>query len=491
MASAIVGGAAGAGIVGGVVLASKDARVRAALDALKEEAAGQLQEAAGRFVPATLDALKKARSAFRGLLPDLRKIFDVSATWLGPLTQSIGRGAQSMVAGIATAVSKAGPIVRVVGEGVERLMDAVGDGFRMLSDNGASMALALKGAFLLVEVALRGTFFVLNVLVEAFEKVASIVPGLSGKLKELKTSQDGSKVSAFNLAGGFQALAGDATSAAAGITNLKQKSDEFAESNLSLRDAQIAARDAIKDATKTITENGKAKGFNSQKGRENESALNALARAFNTEADAGDRSGRSAQAASIAYANNRARLIAMAEKAGYSKTQAALLADQLLKIPKNVPININANTANASAKLETFMKQVRKADGSVVNVTVRVNRKTQDHYIPGVGTQLAGFSKGGPVVGKGIKGRDSKLAVLAPGEHVLTAREVDAAGGHRAIMAWRKRIVEGATPARAGSVAAAPAPVPSGNTYNINLRAYSDRFSIKQVMDDLRVQGIA
>ncbi|MEU5939409.1 hypothetical protein ABZ807_09480 [Micromonospora sp. NPDC047548] len=387
VAGAIVGGAGLGGVVGGVLIASQDARVAGAFDDLKETVGTQLQTAAGRFVPATLDAVKRAKGLFAGMLPSLRRIFDVSATWLGPLTDRIGRGAQAALSGIAAAVTKAGPVISVVGEGIQRLLAAVGDGFRMLSDNGAAMGLALKGVFLILEVGVRGVFFMLNLLTEAFEKVARFVPGLSGKLKELENSQDGAKTSAFNLSGGFQALAGDANGAAAGITNVRQKADEFVNSNISLARAQIASRDAVRNATDAIKENAKAKMSNKERADANMTSLLNLADAFNTETEAGDKSGISAGKAAAAYSTNRAKLIAMAEKAGFSKTKAAELAAQLLKTPKNVNTNINVNTGPATTKLETFMKQVRKADGTVANVTVQVTTKG-DHRIPGVGTQV-------------------------------------------------------------------------------------------------------
>ncbi|WP_420123208.1 hypothetical protein [Nakamurella sp.] len=387
LGGAIVGGAGLGGVVGGLLVAAKDARVAAAFGDLKETAGSQLQDAAKRFVPATLDAVNRAKAIFAGMVPDLRQLFDVSATWLGPLTERIGRGAQAALSGITAAVSKAGPIIKVIGEGVENVLRGVGDGFRMLSDNGASMALALKGVFFIVEVAVRGVFFVLNVLIEAFEKVASVVPGLKGKLEELRTGQDGAKVSAFNLSGGFQALAGDANAAAAGITRVKEKADEFVENNLSLRDAQIQAGNAIKETTAAINANAGAHGLNTQKGRQNEAALNALAGAFNREADAGDKSGLSAGKASDAYHRNRAALVSMAEKAGYSRQKAQELAAQLLKVPKNVHTDINANTGAAKAAVDSFQKKINGLKGKTVNVTVRITSKG-DHYIPGVGTQL-------------------------------------------------------------------------------------------------------
>ncbi|SCF06617.1 hypothetical protein [Micromonospora mirobrigensis] len=387
IAGAIVGGAALGGVVGGLIIASRDARVAGAFDNLKEEIGSGLQDAAKRFIPAALDAVNVARSAFRGMLPDLKRLFDVSATWVAPLTRSIGRAAQSMLSGITQAVTKAGPIIAAIGQGIEMIGKSVGNMFASLSDNGASMGLALKGVFILIASSIDNAGRALNFLVEAFEFFVNKIPGGKKLLDGMKASQDGTKTSAYNLAGGFQALASDSNAAAAGITRLKEKADNLVDSNISLREAQIASRNAISEATETLKRNGKAHGDVTRKGRENESALLALATAFNSEATAGEKSGISAERASNKYHNNRAALIAMAEKAGYSKTQAARLAAQLLKIPNNVHTDINADTRAASAAVTSFQKRVNNLRGKTVTVTVRV-QSNGNHYIPGVGTQL-------------------------------------------------------------------------------------------------------
>lgn len=410
IAGAIVGGAGLGGIVGGVLLASKDARVASALDNLKEEAGDQLSQAAGRFVPATLDAINRAKKAFQGMLPDLKRIFDVSATWLGPLTDSLGRAAQLALDGITQAVTKAGPIIAVIGSGIEKIGQRVGEMLASLSDNGASMAAALDVVFSLIAGSIQQAGMALNFLVEAFEFFVNKIPGGKKWLDSYKNSSDGAKTSAFNLTGGFQKLGEGADAAANGISRAKEKADEFADSSLSLREAQIAAKNAVKEATATIKENGAAHGFNTQKGRENESALNAMARAFNAETVAGEKSGRSANDASNAYATNRAALVAMAEKAGYSTAKANELAASLLKVPKNVNTDINASTKAATNALTTFQKKVNNLKGKTVTVTVVV-QSNGDHYIPGVGTQL---KNAGSTSWRGAGGSDMTSRVGGP-----------------------------------------------------------------------------
>lgn len=59
------------------------------------------------------------------------------------------------------------------------------------------------------------------------------------------------------------------------------------------------------------------------------------------------------------------------------------------------------------------------------------------------GKNTPSFAIGGAVSGLGRKGIDSITAMLAPGEHVWTAKEVDAAGGQGAMYAMRKAILRG------------------------------------------------
>ena len=54
------------------------------------------------------------------------------------------------------------------------------------------------------------------------------------------------------------------------------------------------------------------------------------------------------------------------------------------------------------------------------------------------------FARGGAVLG-GVAGKDSVLSLLMPGEHVLTAKEVQALGGQSAVYALRQAIQRGET----------------------------------------------
>jgi hypothetical protein len=59
---------------------------------------------------------------------------------------------------------------------------------------------------------------------------------------------------------------------------------------------------------------------------------------------------------------------------------------------------------------------------------------------------MSGFASGGAIRGRGTGTSDSIPTMLSNGEHVLTAREVAAAGGHAAIFALRKQLMRGRVP---------------------------------------------
>ncbi|MEE3918183.1 hypothetical protein V2I01_04800 [Micromonospora sp. BRA006-A] len=136
-----------------------------------------------------------------------------------------------------------------------------------------------------------------------------------------------------------------------------------------------------------------------QRADANKTALLSMAQAFNTEAEAGERSGISAAKASEAYATNRARLVAMAQKAGMSKKAAEELAASMLTIPRNVKTDVNVNTKTAASQVETIKKSIQTIKGKTVTITVQVLR-SGNHRMPG-GGQLTSTARpaqrdGGP-----------------------------------------------------------------------------------------------
>lgn len=121
--------------------------------------------------------------------------------------------------------------------------------------------------------------------------------------------------------------------------------------------------------------------------------------------------------------------------------QARSVASGLEAIPRNTDPKITLKGHDAAlAGINTVRDGlVRLSSG--VDVPVRIKMQgvipnLNDIYAPGK-------AAGGPVYGPGTGTSDEVLTRLSNGEHVLTAAEVRAAGGHDAIIAMRRAMLSG------------------------------------------------
>lgn len=163
--------------------------------------------------------------------------------------------------------------------------------------------------------------------------------------------------------------------------------------------------------------------------------------------------------------------------AGHVTTQAnAVLRAYLATLPTPVRTAVNlalnvanqgghdvpqragaAATANRGAFLGAVANMVHSAQGTIntlhgktVDVIARNDATAVLNNINNVAHQVSSafahlFAAGGAVRG-GIAGRDSVAALLMPGEHVWTAAEVAAAGGHGAMTTMRSAALTGSLP---------------------------------------------
>lgn len=134
---------------------------------------------------------------------------------------------------------------------------------------------------------------------------------------------------------------------------------------------------------------------------------------------------------------------------------------------KTGTIDVDGNNAGAKRSADSAASY---ADGKSASISVTANTSsarsaiqdlTRTRYVSIVaravgpsstGRRVAGFATGGPVYGAGTGTSDSIPAVLSNGEHVFTAREVAAAGGHDAMFRLRASIMDGLRFANGGGV---------------------------------------
>lgn len=127
----------------------------------------------------------------------------------------------------------------------------------------------------------------------------------------------------------------------------------------------------------------------------------------------------------VTLEDQRQAFIDSATEAGYNADEVQKLADKVFALPSETEMKIAVDTAGAIRSIETFKTIYGTIQGRIVY------RATQEG--PRGDGSAGGYATGGGVFGAGTGTSDSIPAMLSNGEHVWTAAEVKAAGGHGAV----------------------------------------------------------
>jgi TP901 family phage tail tape measure protein len=137
--------------------------------------------------------------------------------------------------------------------------------------------------------------------------------------------------------------------------------------------------------------------------------------------------------------------------AGLTEAQIKDVAGQFRQAKKdadkyqgNYAANVSAPGASSAIKQIRTLKQELASMKTRWNVTIRQNFLTfgKPYSAAGVASgNIGGYAEGGSVRGPGTGTSDSIVARLSNNEHVWTAAEVAAAGGHGAVAALRSSVV--------------------------------------------------
>lgn len=263
-----------------------------------------------------------------------------------------------------------------------------------------------------------------------------------------KATEDATKADE-DAEAGLRGVASSAQAATFEVDEVARAIKGFAEAAYASRDAARNYEQAIDDLEESIKENGKTLDITTQAGRDNEQAVDDLAAAVKRHAgEVVSQTGDQEKANGI-LAEGRQKLIEMLGQFGITGQAAESYADELGLIPGNVSTSVQLfGIQDAENRLAWLVRNRTAAISVAVSET-----RTRD------GAASGGYSTGGAVFGAGSDTSDNIPAWLSPGEHVLTAREVRAAGGHAAIYRLRLALMGGRAPrfASGGAVTKASA----------------------------------
>lgn len=483
LSGAIIGGAGIGGVVGGITLAAKDGRVKEAAKGLADDLGDRMEDAAGTFVQPTLAGIERIDQAFDTI--DFTRIFASSSRYVDELADSAGNSLTSFGDALETLIANAGPVVTVIGQGIETIVDSLSDGLVSISDDGETAAVALETVFNLIGQGITTTLQLVNVLTELYgiSKAIGADLGLQLILKATGTEMEKTGDSARKTGAGTFAMAGDmeiaanaADKLAAATKELKPQQDLLAaaqktlsstldqlsskNSNAaltanSLRTAyqnlfgatqnQTEANEAYQASFDALSETVKANAkevrnnkdnldIHSKAGRSNRDVLQDLLTKNNELYFADIAAGKSVAYATGEHRKRTEQVVKEAEKVKLNKSETDKLIGTYGRIPGKKATDLVLDGVKGIIEELKKLYTMQRALALGININL----------VTGTGTVKNFKATGGPITGPGTGTSDDVPIWGSHGEHMWTAAEVRAAGGHRAVYAMRKEILANA-----------------------------------------------
>jgi len=232
----------------------------------------------------------------------------------------------------------------------------------------------------------------------------------------------------------------------AALAELEEQMWGAVDAHLALSNAEIGVQQAADDASAALEANGKTLNLNTQEGRNNQGALNAMADAGNRLMLQMQETGASEDEVTAKSVSLRAGLVATARSFGMNATQANAYADEVLGIPPKASTAVStpglsgarAGIAGLKAEIagiprqvyinisETITRGIRYTAGRVGGVNVGLF--AEGGYVDA--GSLPRFPAGGMVsAGSGGPRDDNVLIRASRGEFVVNAAATSANRG--------------------------------------------------------------
>jgi hypothetical protein len=359
IAGLVVGGLGLGGIVGGVIVAAKDARVQAAFASMKHDLGAALKLDAAPFVPVVISGITAIENTFKRI--DLKGIFKDLAPQVMPVLSGVLDLITSLGESIRNIAANSGPVLKELGTDFRNLGNTLEAAFNSLADNPKQEAQALHDLFAVIDFGITSVFALVNALTELYGVFHTLVidkspfgfyelmQDHSQKVTGAVNAQVSAVVAAINANNG---LAGSSKAAAAAAAAQTKAINDTADALKAATDPAFALIDAQKQVNTAQTAYNKA----SANGRQNSAAAKSAMLDL--------------EKATISY-------VSAASKAGSGTGHLTAEQKALLR---------SANASNATIKaLDTSLHNAwlaaHKLDGFNIDITVNEIFKQTGKYI--------------------------------------------------------------------------------------------------------------
>lgn len=224
----------------------------------------------------------------------------------------------------------------------------------------------------------------------------------------------------------LKAVSGAAEDASGEIADLEEQIRNFGSATLDARSAERDFQQAVDDVAEALNVNGATLDTNTQQGRDNAAALDAMAVAANGSAASNYVLNGSESELQANLANSRQKLIESAIQFGMTAEEAKAYADRVLATPAQVQTTAVLNTGSADASLALL--KARYAGIGVLTTSAYLNVYSNPFYQPTpLGRASGGILPGTP------SNQDNMLIHAASGEFVVRASQTAIPANRRAL----------------------------------------------------------
>lgn len=367
VAAAVLGGAGAGGIIGGVALASRDARVQEAGKLLKERLFSGLEDSASPVLEPLLDAMGQAYAQAEDFDRIMSRVFRGISDDIAPLADSLLDAAAALGEGFADAVEGSGPVLAAFGDGVERIATAAGEGLSLLADNGVEAAQAVSDIASSIVLATDATFRLVDALSTVYGYARAYAEVTTGNVAggvAIVAAMELQTTATRDLGEGLQFTAAEAEDAAAAVQALNDEIFRAAGINIAAAEANLRYNEAVKAARDSVD------GLSKVSAEEEQNLLRQAA-ASNTVVQALLDQGASTEAVAAATVTARGEFIGTATAMGITRERAEELANSYLAIPETVRTTAVVDAASAQAEIERLRARLGQIPATV-NVAIRV-----------------------------------------------------------------------------------------------------------------------
>lgn len=411
--AAVIGGVGAGGMIGGLTLAAKDPRVKAAGEDFAKSAMGDLQNDIGTsFAGPAVAALQQLKGTVgdlsSGIAPEMRDL----AKEVGPLVRGLDALGRNAMPGVNKALDVAAPLMRTVSAHMPRIGTSISNALDSISSGGDGAIKALDLTLTKIEGVIEGTGELIGWLGRTYDSASSMGAAYTGALEDVldalsyvsfganilqgeaaqaNDELEGSEMILKKIhepAGAFgedlKGIGTAAGTAAEQLDSMQTAIDELFGKVTGINEATLAYEQSVDDLAAELKDGARSLDMGSDAGRKNWDAINANIDAIKAMRDANIESGMSVDTANAKYQAQLDTLSATLIKMGMS-TQA--VKDYIAEI-RNIPTLAQLRVTVSG--VEGATAQLRALRGLLGSSAAAANVRANADYV-------SGRASGGPI----------------------------------------------------------------------------------------------